>query len=132
MNTPSNFQNHLPAETNQGGFSTSVDYSWFDTRFSRLLDRMNAMENTINALEQIVSTADPPSTQTAEREYYSVQEFATLVERSEYTVREWCRYVRINAEKCETGRGEAKSWKIPAEELSRYRDHGLLAVGYAG
>jgi len=95
-------------------------------------DRIDAMENTISALEQTVSTADPPATQTAEREYYSVQEFATLVERSEYTVREWCRFARIHAEKCDTGRGEAKSWKIPAEELSRYRDHGLLPVGYAG
>ena len=132
MNTQSDFQNQLPAQTHQGGFSTSVDYSWFDTRFASLLDRIDAMENTISALEQSVSTADPPSAQTAEREYYSVQEFAALVERSEYTVREWCRYARINAEKCETGRGEAKSWKIPAEELSRYRDHGLLPVGYAG
>lgn len=132
MNTQSDFQNQLPAQTHQGGFSTSVDYSWFDTRFASLLDRIDAMENTISALEQSVSTADPPPTPTAEREYYSVQEFAALVERSEYTVREWCRYVRIHAEKCETGRGEAKSWKIPAEELSRYRDHGLLPVGYAG
>ncbi|NOY42773.1 MAG: hypothetical protein GXP26_13185 [Planctomycetes bacterium] len=86
----------------------------------------------MSALEQSVSSADPPPTPTAEREYYSVQEFATLVERSEYTVREWCRFARIHAEKCETGRGEAKSWKIPAEELSRYRDHGLLHARYAG
>jgi len=132
MNIPSNFQNHLPAQTNQGGFSTSVDYSWFDTRFAGLLERIDAMENTISALEQSVSTVDPPPAQTVEREYYSVQEFATLVERSEYTVREWCRFARIHAEKCETGRGEAKSWKIPAEELSRYRDHGLLPTRYAG
>ncbi len=47
MNTQSNFQNHLPAQTHQGGFSTSVDYSWFDTRFASLLDRIDAMENTI-------------------------------------------------------------------------------------
>jgi len=132
MNTQSNYPKHIPPQTPIASLPALVDYTWFDTRFASLLDRIDAMENTISALEQTVSTADPPATQTAEREYYSVQEFATLVERSEYTVREWCRFARIHAEKCETGRGEAKSWKIPAEELSRYRDHSLLPVGYAG
>lgn len=62
------------------------------------------------------------------RKYYGVTEFAKLVNKSEYTVREWCRLYRINAEKCESGHGEYKSWKIPADELARYRDHGLLPL----
>ena len=72
----------------------------------------------------------PSSEQTVTREYYSVPEFADLVGHGEYTVREWCRLERINAEKCESGRGDAKSWKIPADELGRYRDHGLLPTRY--
>lgn len=50
--------------------------------------------------------------------------------RSEYTVREWCRLGHIQAEKAESGRGDAKNWKIPATELQRYLDHGLLSAVY--
>ena len=64
------------------------------------------------------------------RDYYSIAEFAKLVEKSQYTVREWCRLQRINAEKCETGRGDAKSWKISSDEVKRYRNHGLLPATY--
>jgi len=108
----------------------SVDYTWFDTRFQCLLERLSSLENVVSGIEQTVSATDPPPLPSATREYYSVLEFAAEVKRGEYTVREWCRLARINAEKCETGRGEAKSWKIPAEELGRYRDHGLLPARY--
>lgn len=37
---------------------------------------------------------------------------------------------RIHAEKRDSGRSEAKGWKIPAAELQRYRDHGLLPAPY--
>lgn len=72
-------------------------------------------------------SAPPPA---IDREYFSVQEFADLVERDPYTVREWCRLERIHAEKCDTGRGDAKSWKISVDELARYQDHGLLPTRY--
>ena len=39
------------------------------------------------------------------REYYSVEEFARIVGRAEFTCREWCRHGRIKAEKKESGRG---------------------------
>lgn len=108
----------------------AVDYTWFDARFASLLDRMIALEAALTTIEQNVATAEPPGEPMAERKYYSVPEFAARVERGEYTVREWCRMARIHAEKCDSGRGEAKSWKIPAEELNRYRDHGLLPASY--
>ena len=66
--------------------------------------------------------------QSPERDYYTVAEFAALVGKSIYTVREWCRLYRINAEKCDTGHGDSKAWKIPAAEVDRYRNHGLLPV----
>lgn len=107
-----------------------VDYSWFASRFEDLLERFVALETTIETLEQNLASINHPRDQAPAREYYSVPEFAELVGRGEYTVREWCRMERINAEKCETGRGDAKSWKIPADELARYRDHGLLPTRY--
>ena len=127
----SSFQNH-ESELYKDDSDARVDYLWFGTRFDSLLERLAALENSISAIEQSVSTADHATMQPATREYYSVQEFAAQVERGEYTVREWCRLARIHAEKCETGRGEAKSWKIPVEELGRYRDHGLLPARYTG
>ncbi|TWT43480.1 hypothetical protein [Botrimarina hoheduenensis] len=109
-------------------YPMTVDYGWFDVRFARLAERLRALEGSLTTIEQ--SVAKQEAEPEPERAYYSVPEFAARVERGEYTVREWCRMARIHAEKCESGRGEAKSWKIPAAELQRYRDHGLLPAQY--
>jgi len=124
----STHQQYEPEHPREG--TNTVDYSWFREQFVGLLERLGELENAVTAIEQCVTTADSPAKQAPDRQFYSVQEFAKQVERGEYTVREWCRMARINAEKCESGRGEAKNWKIPAEELTRYRDHGLLPASY--
>jgi hypothetical protein len=60
------------------------------------------------------------------REFYSVEEFARIVGRAEFTCREWCRHGRINAEKKESGRGAYASWAISHTELLRFQKEGLL------
>jgi transposase len=60
------------------------------------------------------------------REWYSVEEFAAIVGRAEFTCREWCRAGRIKAEKKQSGRGAHTSWVISHEELQRYQREGLL------
>ena len=60
------------------------------------------------------------------REWYSVEEFARIVGRSEFTCREWCRHGRIHAEKKDSGRGAHASWVISHAELLRYQRDGLL------
>jgi hypothetical protein len=59
------------------------------------------------------------------RQWYSVEQFARAVGRSEYTCREWCRRGRILAEKKNSGRGAHAAWAISHDELLRYQREGL-------
>jgi len=62
------------------------------------------------------------------RDWYTTEEFARTVGKAEFTVREWCRLRRVNAEKRRSGRGSFPSWVISHEELLRYQRHGLLPL----
>jgi hypothetical protein len=62
------------------------------------------------------------------KEWYSVEEFARIVGRSEFTCREYCRHGRIRAEKKESGRGAYASWAISHAELLRFQREGLLQI----
>jgi hypothetical protein len=61
-----------------------------------------------------------------EREWYSTDEIAALVGKSEFTVREWCRLGRIRGEKRHSGRGAFPAWCVSHQELMRYQREGLL------
>jgi hypothetical protein len=63
-----------------------------------------------------------------EKEYYSTAEGAKILNRAEFTVREWCRQGRIHAEKQLAGRGRAKEWMISREEIERIQNEGLLPL----
>jgi hypothetical protein len=65
------------------------------------------------------------------KEWYSTDEFAQLVGKAEFTVREWCRLGRVKAEKRQTGRGPHAAWTICHEEYLRYQRDGLLALKLA-
>lgn len=60
------------------------------------------------------------------REFYSVEEFARIVGRAEFTCREWCRQGRVNAVKKESGRGSHAAWALAHSELVRFQREGLL------
>jgi hypothetical protein len=60
------------------------------------------------------------------REWYTVEEFARIAARAEFTVREWCRHGRLRAGKRLSGRGAHVAWAISHEELLRYQREGLL------
>lgn len=60
------------------------------------------------------------------KDYYEIGEFARLVDKAEFTVREWARHGRIRATKKKSGRGPHPLWVISHEELLRYRRDGLL------
>jgi hypothetical protein len=67
----------------------------------------------------------------AVKEFYEINEFAHLIGKSEFTVREWARYRRIQATKRKSGRGPHKQWVISHDELMRYRRDGLLPLAIA-
>ena len=60
------------------------------------------------------------------KDWYTTAESAELLKRAEWTVREWCRMGRVNAEKRPCGRGRSQEWIISHEELQRIRNEGLL------
>ncbi len=62
------------------------------------------------------------------REWYTTEQFAQLVGKAEFTVREWARLGRIRAEKRKSGRGAFPSWVISHPELMRYQREGLLPL----
>ena len=79
------------------------------------LENIEAMLNVLVGRQQV-------------REWYSVEEFARIVGRAEFTCREWCRLGRIRAEKKKSGRGAYASWVVPHAELLRYQREGLLPL----
>lgn len=65
----------------------------------------------------------------AVKEWYTTEEFARVVGKAEFTVREWCRHGRVRAEKRNSGRGPFASWVVSHQELLRYQREGLLPAG---
>jgi hypothetical protein len=60
------------------------------------------------------------------KDFYDIDEFAKLVGKAPFTVREWARLDRIRAEKRKSGRGKFAGWVISHQELLRYQREGLL------
>jgi hypothetical protein len=81
-----------------------------------LTARLDRIEQTLGLLVQ----------QRATKEWYSTGEVAKLLDKAEFTVREWCRLGKVKAEKKKSGRGVASEWIISHEELTRVRNEGLL------
>jgi hypothetical protein len=81
-----------------------------------IFERLNRMESLLAALVDRQTV----------REHYSTAEFAKAVGKAEFTVREWARLGRINAEKQESGRGLHASYVFSHQELLRYQREGLL------
>lgn len=79
-------------------------------------------------LERIESMLASLVEKQAIKDWYTVYEFAQLVGKAEFTVREWCRLGRINAEKRRSGRGAHAEWVMSHDELLRYQRHGLIQL----
>jgi hypothetical protein len=79
------------------------------------LDKIEAMLETL-VQRQVV------------KEFYEVEEFAQLVGKACFTVREWARLGRVLGKKRGSGRGAHAAWVFSHAELLRYQRDGLLPV----
>jgi hypothetical protein len=88
-------------------------------------DELAVLTQRLDRIEAVLTTLLDRETV---KDWYSTDEFARLVGKAEFTVREWCRLGRVRAEKKGSGRGRYQSWVVSHAELLRYRQHGLLPV----
>lgn len=65
------------------------------------------------------------------KDFYEIEEFARIVGKAPFTVREWARLGRIKASKRNSGRGAFAAWAVSHAELLRYQKEGLLPIGTA-
>jgi hypothetical protein len=86
-----------------------------DEERDELLARMEKMLSVLVEREQV-------------REWYTTSEFARIVGKAEFTIREHCRRGRLRAEKRQSGRGAYPQWVLSHAELERYRRNGLLSI----
>jgi hypothetical protein len=87
------------------------------------MDAIPNLDERIARIEQLLTALVERE---AVKDWYSTDEFARLVGKAEFTVREWCRNGRVRAEKKGSGRGRYQSWVIAHAELLRYRREGLM------
>ena len=86
----------------------------------QLEDRICGMESMLAEIHEMLANRQ------VEKDWYTVREVAEILERSEFTVREWCRLGRVFAEKRACGRGNSKEWIVSSLELTRIQNAGLL------
>ncbi len=84
------------------------------------------MRDLIEHLQRIEEKLDALIQKRVPQQYYSTADAAEILDKAEFTVREWCRLGRVTAEKRATGRGNAREWMISHEELARIQSEGLL------
>jgi hypothetical protein len=89
---------------------------------------MDAVEERLARIELLLSTL---VNRESVKDSYTTGEVGKILDKSEYTAREWCRQGRVRAAKRACGRGRAKEWIVSHEELTRIRNEGLLPAKYA-
>lgn len=84
--------------------------------FDAILDRLERVEALLKQLVERERVKD----------WYTIEEAARMVGKAEFTIREYCRFGRIRAEKRKVQCGPHSTWVISHEELKRYQREGLL------
>jgi Helix-turn-helix domain len=88
---------------------------------STIDERLDRIESLLAALVE----------QKLVKDYYTTAEVGKILDKSDYTVREWCRQGRVHGSKRECGRGTASEWVISRAELDRIKNEGLRPLKIA-
>lgn len=83
---------------------------------STIEERLDRIEEALRLLVQ----------QKTVKDWYTTAEAADVLGKAEWTVREWCRLGRVNADKRACGRGRSQEWILSHAEMERIRNQGLL------
>ena len=101
-----------------------------DPTLSKLMSVSFSMDNRLILMEQIQESMFTMVAAILNKqkvqEWYTIEEFAGLVGKAKFTVREWCRNGQIHGEKQGSGRGASKAWVISHAELQRFQKEGQL------
>jgi hypothetical protein len=89
---------------------------------------MNDGKDLLKALDELKSLVAILVSRSGIKTYLSVAEVAHLVGKAPYTVRQWCRLGRLNAEKQLCRRGKHAAYVVSMTELQRYEKEGLLPL----
>jgi excisionase family DNA binding protein len=80
-------------------------------RIEEILAKLRAIEAGLELLQE----------ERTSKEWYTTAEIASVLNRSEYTVREWCRKNQVPAEKTANGR----DWIVSHQTLQRLKNREL-------
>jgi excisionase family DNA binding protein len=84
----------------------------------QVLQRLDRIESALATLVERQTVKD----------WYTIEDVAKMLGKAEFTVREWARNGRINAEKKGSGRGKFQAWVVSHAEVLRYEREGLLPL----
>jgi hypothetical protein len=113
---------HTAGKPRRPSFEPESLLALFGEALAPLVDQLRIIQ------AQLAAMAGEATKAVIVKEYYSTVEVAKLLGKRPYTVREWCRLGRINAEKANFGRGQDDEWRISHQELTRIQNEGLLRL----
>jgi hypothetical protein len=87
----------------------------------RLVDGYEDVKQRLERMERFLCVS-------VVKEAYAVEDVAERVERTPWTVRQWCNQGRVQAKKV-PGRGRQGEWRIPHDEVVRLQAEGPKPPG---
>ncbi len=87
---------------------------------------LSRLDEVMLRLDRLSETVELLVEQRTIKEWYTTAEVARFLGKAEFTVREWCRLGRVEADKRRCGRGRSQEWIVSHDELTRIRNEGLL------
>ena len=108
--------------TRSTGSPTGANQDATNELLRTLIDQMTRIEADLGQVRAAV-VEKPPT-----KEWYTPDEVAKILGKSKLTIREHCRFGRINAKKRQAGRGATSEWAISHAEVTRIQNEGLLPL----